>query len=351
MRSKMRDSRAWAAYAVIAMYGIVAVTSARAQATFSWATIGNPGNAADTATGYGSIDYTYQISKYDVTNSQYVQFLNAVDPTGANSLGLYTTGETSNAVEGVAFNSAAADDSKYSVETGKGNQPVVFVSWDDAARFVNWLSNGQGSGGTESGVYDMTQTTPTRATNSTYFIPTENEWYKAAYYDPTLNGGTGGYWTYATRSNTLPGADAPPGGSNSANYYGASGYAVTQSTTTDPNQDYLTDAGAYSSSTSYYGTFDETGDVFQWNETVLDGSRRGIRGGSWNDEYWLDLSSAETDASEYLIPDGSDGYTGFRVAMVPEPVSGVMLLTMGVMALMHRRPREMIVRGIPANTV
>ena len=67
-----------------------------AQVTFDWATVGNPGNAPDTLTmtkvngsvagdgtsGYGSVAYNYQITKVDVTNSQYVHFLNTVDPAG-----------------------------------------------------------------------------------------------------------------------------------------------------------------------------------------------------------------------------------------------------------------------------
>ena len=78
---------------------IVAVWAAQplpAQVTFDWAIVGNPGNAPDTlvmnkgsaadyTTGYGSVGYTYQISKYDVTNSQYTQFLNAADPSGSNT--------------------------------------------------------------------------------------------------------------------------------------------------------------------------------------------------------------------------------------------------------------------------
>jgi sulfatase modifying factor 1 len=331
---------AWMACAIVAALSTVAATAASGQVTFSWATVGNPGNAPDAATGWGSVDYTYQISQDDVTNSQYAQFLNAVDPTGANSLGLYTTGETSNTAFGLAFNSAAADGSMYSAQTGKGNQPVVFVSWNDAARFVNWLNNGQGSASTESGVYDMTQTIPTRAADATYFIPNENEWYKAAYYDPTLGGGAGGYWLYATQSNTIPSADVPPGGSNSANYIGINGFALTQSMAVDLTQDYLTDVGAYPNSKSYYGTFDETGDVFQWNETVFNVSDRGIRGGSWNDQYDPDLSSAEIDQFEYLAPSGNDGYLGFRVASVPEPASGATLLMLAGMTLLRRTGRH-----------
>lgn len=112
---------------------------------------------------------------------------------------------------GIDRNLAAATGSRYSVKAGQENFPVVQINWSRAARFVNWLANGQGSGGTESGVYDMSvfnsnafATPPSQAANATVFLPTENEYYKAAYYDPTKNGGAGGYWQYGTRSDTAP---------------------------------------------------------------------------------------------------------------------------------------------------
>ena len=60
--------------------------------TFDWATVGDPNNADDThGAGYGGVDYTYRISKHEVTNAQYVEFLNAKDSTGVNSLALYSS--------------------------------------------------------------------------------------------------------------------------------------------------------------------------------------------------------------------------------------------------------------------
>jgi len=146
--------------------------------TFEWATVGNPGNAPDTqvinkvngtqpgdgTSGYGSVGYTYRIATKNVTNSQYVEFLNKVDPNGSNSL-LFITNMTDTVIGGVGpypaytggidRNTSAAVGSRYSVKAGQENFPVVHINWSRAARFVNWLANGQGSGGTESGVYDM----------------------------------------------------------------------------------------------------------------------------------------------------------------------------------------------------
>ena len=192
--------------------------------TIAWSPVGNPGNAND-GTGFGAVPYSYNIGKYDVTNSQYAEFLNTKDPTGANTLGLFkSNGGAGNPAPnpGISFNSASANGSKYSVVSGKGNQPVVDVTWYDAIRFANWLNNGQGDGDTETGAYTVLGGTPTpsngltitRNAGATVFLPSENEWYKAAYYDPATNS----YFLYATSSNTVPTATSPTATPNSANY-------------------------------------------------------------------------------------------------------------------------------------
>ena len=111
--------------------------------------------------------------------------------------------------------------------------PLYWVSWLDAARFCNWLQNGQPTGSegtatTETGAYtlngDMSATgTEKRDPNAKYFIPSENEWYKAAYYE---SGGTNaGYWAYPTKSNTAPISSLALAGTstNDANFY-SNGY-------------------------------------------------------------------------------------------------------------------------------
>jgi autotransporter-associated beta strand protein len=102
----------------------------------------------------------------------------------------------------------------------------------------------------------------TRAAGARFFLPNENEWYKAAYYDPTLMSGGGGYWKFATRSNEVPGNVVGPA-PNQANYRAGSDlrYSVTQSADFTTAQDYLVNVGAYSGSGSYYETYDQTGSV------------------------------------------------------------------------------------------
>ena len=328
--------------------------SAHAQISLSTVTIGNPGNADDT-TGFGGVGYTYNIGTYEVTLNQYTSFLNAVAAT--DTYGLYTTSfATSGFIAGIA-RSGASGSFSYSV-IGDGNRPAAAVNWFNAARFTNWLSNGQPAGlqtaaTTEDGNYTMNgETGPlnplyviSKNANATVWIPTENEWYKAAYYDPSLNSGAGGYWLYPTRSNSTPG-NVVGSGANLANFRKNGLYSVTQSSALIGTQNYLTPVGAFTNSASAYGTFDQGGNKFEWNDSafditdpitgVLEAIARGLRGGEWNfPEFGMQSSY------QYMNDEASPGY-GFRVAGVaaaPEPGSAA-LLGLGTLLLAARRRRR-----------
>jgi formylglycine-generating enzyme required for sulfatase activity len=318
--------------------------------------VGNAGNANDTTTNspYGAVAYNYNIGTYDVTLTQYTAFLNSVAST--DTYGLYydlSLGTNMN-VAGIS-RSGSPGSYTYSV-IGDGQRPVTYVSWYSAIRFANWLTDGT----TESGAYTIsnggnnsgTVTVPTTAQraawshgNSTYwYIPDENEWYKAAYYDPTIPGANK-YWLFPTRSNAYPSADVPPGGSNSANFYGTNGYALTQSTSRISTQNYLTDVGAYSNSPSYYGTFDQGGDVGQFNDLDPDvaSMSRGYRGGAWfGDVTNLDALLRFTTPAD-LSHVFETNTLGFRVAAagpVPEPASIAILLAGGLCLLGYRWRRR-----------
>jgi autotransporter-associated beta strand protein len=319
--------------------------------SLQFVTVGNPGNTPDTvveitdgSTGYGSVPYVYQMGEYDVTTAQYCQFLNAV-ATAADPYGLYNPGmanppsvPTTQRVGCGIIQTPITGGYYYSVVPGDENYPVNFVSWGDAARFCNWLQDGQPSGlgevagTTETGAYtlnggtsDAAFSTVTRNANATYFIPSVNEWYKAAYYDTTLNGGTGGYWAYPTKSNTAPNNTLPDTG-NHANFYddinsGNGGY-------TDPTT-FLTPVGDFVLSPSPYGTFDMGGDVLEWIEGAEGGSWRPLRGGAF------DLEAHAMASNYYWAIDATyeNGDVGFRVASsVPEPGS-IALLLAGAVAL------------------
>ena len=203
-----------------------------------------------------------------------------------------------------------------------GNCPINYVTWGDAARFCNWLQNGQPTGSegpetTETGAYtlngDTTSLMEARNPNATYFIPSVNEWYKAAYY---MGGGTNaGYWNYATQTNTAPVNTLPDTG-NHANFYDE--YGTGNGGYTDPTN-HLTPVGSFVLSPGPYGTYDMGGDVSQWTEGEEIGEYRYTRGGGWGN-YSSDLVSSNFWAVAPTELYG--GGLGFRVAStvaVPEP--------------------------------
>ena len=172
-----------------------------------WVTVGDPGNAADT-TNRGAVSDSFQIMKYEFTNQQYTDFLNSVDAGGNNPNSVYHVDMGNDIRGGISFTSGAASGSKYAVKSNMGDKPVNYVSWFDAARVSNWLMNGAtSSSSTETGAYTLAggQTTgiaPAVNNGATFYIPTEDQWYKAAYY---MGGGTNaGNWDYPTRIDTAP---------------------------------------------------------------------------------------------------------------------------------------------------
>jgi formylglycine-generating enzyme len=278
-------------------------------------TVGNAGNAADSTT-YGAVPYEYSIGKYEVTLAQYTVFLSAVAAT--DSFSLYNVSMATDLNGAGITQSGSSGSFTYSV-IGDGARPVTYVSWFDAARFCNWLHNGRPSGAqtaatTENGAYPLngaiTGVTITRQWGAKFWIPSEDEWYKAAYHQPTGQlGDVDDYWLYPTKSNALPG-NTIGASANHANFF-TSVFSVTQSGSFDSNQNYLTAVGSYPGSASFYGTFDQGGNVFEWNDAVISGSFRGLRGGSWDDGGEFLLRSSNRGGG---FPAVGSGDFGFRVA-------------------------------------
>ena len=260
--------------------------------------IGDAGNAGDTRgaaspSGAGSVAYGYSIGKYEITNGQWDTFVSAA---GA------PTGNPSN-----AYDTSAS-------WTGT-DVPTNEVSWYEAAQFCNYLTTGDKSqgayqwSGNNTNPGDFTGIDRDSAISTygmVYVIPTEDEWYKAAYYTGS------GYSTYANGTDTAPVAGTD------TNYDSAIGHPWEVGNGTIEQN----------------GTFDMLGNVFEWNETLFgSGSNRGFRGGSYYSYYFGFLSSSYRSSSS---PSEDFLDMGFRVASVPEPCS-LVLLGLGGLTLMRRR--------------
>src|SRR5262245_4731571 len=149
--------------------------------TIATVPIGNAGNAGDVQPQgtFGAVGYDYRIGTTEVTVGQYTEFLNAVADT--DTYGLYKSEMASNGhVAGIARNGAPGGYT-YSV-IGSPNKPVTYVPWGHAARFANWLHNGQPTGlqdaTTEDGAYTLSGGTTNATLNgvsrnpgAVWFIP------------------------------------------------------------------------------------------------------------------------------------------------------------------------------------
>ena len=308
---------------VVALLGSLAV-SAHA-VTIDWVTVGDPGNTADTTT-YGAVAHEFQIMKYEFTNQQYTDFLNSVAATDTYSL--YNSQMGSDARGGIT-RSGASGSYTYAVRSNMGDKPVNYVNWFDAARVSNWLMNGgTSSSSTETGAYTLIggQTTgnaPAVNSGATFYIPTENQWYKAAYY----KGGStsAGYWDYATQSDSVP--TAVTAGTTGIGSAGSTGNSANFNRGADwgsPLQDGNVTTVGTNGGASAYGAFDMSGNLYEWNDlTGTAGSSRGLRGGGWD----FDAFSLSSSDRITFAPSGESDFIGFRLASpvaVPEPSTWVM---------------------------
>ncbi len=247
--------------------------------------------ATNPTSGYGIANYDYRMGIYQITNSQWAAF---EAETGLSFRGSYWKGD---------------------------EIPVNQKNWYDAAHFVNWLNTETGhqkaynfDGGTFS-VWDADDawggTNLYRHKDAYYFLPTEDEWVKAAYWNGT------NLQTYATNAGeSLYGGDGSNGGWNYLDGY-ATPWAVG------------------SGSQELNGTYDMMGNVWEWMESphltgdYLSGSDRGIRGGSsFNPEFALESYYRAASRN----PDDEVHNFGFRVASVDSngpaviPAPGAILL-------------------------
>lgn len=281
--------------------------------------VGNVGNAGEPQWDgtFGSVAYPYHIGTYEVTAAQYTRFLNAVAATDTHAI--YNPAMWTHDHGCKIARAGAAGSYTYSVAPDRAGRPVNFVSFGDAMRFANWLHNRQPSGpqnlvSTEDGSYfingrlsDDELESVFREPDATWVVPSEDEWYKAAYH--ANDGVTGNYFNYPMGSdfgisNDL--TDPDPG--NHATYF----RHPNDFTIGAPY--YRTEAGAHENSASPYGTHDQGGNVAEWNESIPLFNGRGLRGGAYL--FGSDLLGAWTRPIEFHSSDEFSDI-GFRVARMP----------------------------------
>jgi len=312
---------------VVGLCGCAVAT--RAEVKIDTVTVGNPGNAGELSGAgaggmgpdriCGAVAYAYEMGKFEITAEQYTEFLNAV--AAADTHGLYNSQMWSHAEGCKIKRTGSAGSHKYTVAAEWAKRPVNFVSWGDAARFANWLHNGQPTGPqdqttTESGSYDLNGAKDNaallavqRRPDATWVIPTEDEWYKAAFH--RNDGVTGNYWDYATGSDTIPSNElASPDPGNNANF------APADNDYTIGKPFWRTPVGAFENSESPYGTFDQDGNLWEWVEAIHEQQgqmRRGVRGASY---FTQGQHLRASDRHFGLEPKMEHQLAGFRLARV-----------------------------------
>jgi sulfatase modifying factor 1 len=152
-----------------------------------------------------------------------------------------------------------------------------------------------------------------------FALPSRNEWYKAAYYDPSLDAGLGDYYDYPTRTDTAPTCAAPSATPNTANCDAVLGQIAT--------------VGAYTSSPGPWGTFDQAGNVAEWSDTRSNPPFSDLYGDDW-------ISPLEDSSSpDMQDPTVQTAFIGFRIVRIPEPRAGA-LAAAAVLALAALRRRR-----------
>ncbi|MEN8183858.1 MAG: SUMF1/EgtB/PvdO family nonheme iron enzyme [Myxococcota bacterium] len=276
-------------------------------------------------TGFGSVGYAFEIQEANVTVAEYLAFLNAVAASDPQVLwGRWMKPQIVRSGLHPSYSYALA-------APGLGQRPAVFVDLFDAFRYANWMHNGQPVGpqdaaSTEDGAYTLLGQNPPwvqRNAGASYFVANEDEWYKAAYYDPASQTYSRFSWGEALPRGLPPGFATRPEDTNLC------APPVPQNWNCEcPITEGLgvaTDVCAYPGR-SAYGLCDTTGNLFEILETreVSSGGvgapPRGtvlavIRGGSFGNPGFCD---AAADGRNFTNADTSCAWCGVRLARQPQ---------------------------------
>lgn len=334
----------------------MAAVSKLSAVSFTMVSVGDANNPANPATGLGSVVYDFRISAYETTNSQYVEFLNNSSVGATNQYSVYSSQMGSNGLGGIT-QSGSNGTYTYAVKSGFGDRPVNFVSWFSAARFVNWYANGANlTASTEVGTYTLngrtTGSVVARNADSAYFLPSANEWTKAAFY----NANDQSYYLWPTGSNSTPTGSTAAGDKGNANT-AAFGVANAQAVSVG-----LQNVGSYTNTTSPYGLYDMLGNVSEVTDTssiaayspnqpaVGNGSTALRLGGglvtgngvalpitNFNSDYNLTDSGVNND---FVLGNAVSGTLGFRIAAIPEPSTWILMAVAGTLLAVKRFSRR-----------
>lgn len=279
--------------------------------TIDFVEIGNPGNEADNTgnpSPVGRVDYVYNLGKYEISRDMV---------TKANAAG--------------GFGITLQDMTPYG---GNGlNRPATGISWFEAAQFVNWLNTSKGhqaaynfdSNGNFQlwGIGQYNYINPYRHKDAYYFLPSLNEWYKAAYGSPD-----GTWYDFPTGSNAAP-ISVTDGTTSGTAVYNQSSFGPAD----------INNAGGFSA----YGTMAQGGNVWEWTESASDGlndladESREMRGAAWDNGDSISLEAWYRNNSQ-VDPSLDYGKGGFRIAMIPEPSAlSLLAVALGASAMMRRR--------------
>jgi formylglycine-generating enzyme len=302
------------------LFALLLLTTSCLAQEAEWVTISHPGNPADKS-GFGAVAYEFQIMKHEVTCAEFVAFLNAKaskdDPQSLwnpkmDGAPLPPGRDDIRSEQGCLIRSGEKGSYTYAVVPGREKLPIVNISFVTALRFANWKHGGE----TENGAYDLStqRDKATRLPDAKVWLPSEDEWHKAAYYDAE----TKRYWLYATRSDERP-QSSPPNATltNAACFFWVDGvkngmnkgYALTQTDYYKPGSITLVPVGSYPASRSAFGTLDQSGSVWEWTEGQRWETKRVLRGGSWFDE----ANALRSTTRTAVLPTTTYHDTGFRL--------------------------------------
>ncbi len=305
-------------------------------------TIGDVGNANWTGGGSnnnrGRVDYEYRIGRFEVTTAQWVEFMNAAMDRPANDRIPFTGAPLQ---WGAAATTPINGGSRWRVPAGREMLPTGGITWRTAAIYCNWLHNGKGLDRAAflSGAYDVSTFTNynggptftdqrTRSPGARYFIPSLDEWMKAAHWDPSRSNGdgtTGGWWLYSNSS------DEPF-------RYGPAGVVVNgRLRTANAGWDDFSfpgyspfdiPLGAYTGVTSPWGLMDVAGATREWLEECFQlEDELHIRGRRSEGSQWDLSTNGLVDTVQYFGGGEPPNFPGFDLglriaAVVPAPGLG-----------------------------